>query len=206
MATDAESIEELGSAAVADISAFVARRLREEHLYHFIRSRDELLRPARPDDPETIRLLRSQYLRSLEKTWDGVLQILRTELPKALDQLLSNFKPEFQGSVDPSGLAHESITSLSPLPELVEIPDLSMAAGPSRSPTLALRNTAVDKEKDVKMERSIEGRDSVFDSSDDTSKKRARDPDVLMAAAPKKKAKRTSRVSVFEVPHFQSSS
>ncbi|KAI1186477.1 hypothetical protein F5B17DRAFT_431485 [Nemania serpens] len=162
MATDTESAEELGSAAVADISAFVARRFREEHLYHFIRSRDELLRLERPDDSETIRLLRSQYLRSLEKTWDSVLQTLRTELPKALDQLFSNFKPEFRGSVNNSGLAQEPTT-------------------------LTVRTTAVDKDIDDKREISIGERDSVFDSADEAYKKRALDPEMPTTTSPEKK-------------------
>lgn len=199
MATDVESVEELGSAAVADISAFVARRLREEHLYHFIRSRDELLRLERPDDSEIDRLLRSQYLRSLEKTWDGVLQTLRAELPKALDQLFSNFKPEFKGPVEASRLAHEPITSWSLPPESIEALDVSVAAGPSRSPTLAPIITGGEIEKNTKPEIFIDERDSVFDSADETSKKRAFDPEASTTTPPKKKAKRAPRVSKLEV-------
>ncbi|KAI0516789.1 hypothetical protein F5B22DRAFT_606504 [Xylaria bambusicola] len=96
MSIDAGSTKGLEDFVVADINAVILKRLREEHLYHFIRARDELYRLERSDDSETIRLLRRQSLRMLEKTWRNILGTLRSELPKGLDQLLSKLQPEFQ--------------------------------------------------------------------------------------------------------------
>ncbi|KAI1277491.1 hypothetical protein F5Y07DRAFT_407362 [Xylaria sp. FL0933] len=132
MSFNAESAAGLGDFVVADISALVARRLREEHLCQFNRTRDDLLRLERKDDSETIRILRRQSLRGLKKTWDSVLQTLRSELPRTLDQLLSELQPEFQIERVPASLSRD-ITPLSPSAS-IEIPKpFSRANAPTPS-------------------------------------------------------------------------
>ncbi|KAI1118001.1 hypothetical protein F5Y14DRAFT_464073 [Nemania sp. NC0429] len=195
MEADVECVAEIGSAAVADIKAFVEKRLREELLYHFICNRDELQRPTRRDDPKTIRLLRAQHLRNLEKTWDGVIQVLRTELPKALDEIFTNSKPDFKDPGDPIDV---SIPSQSLFPKSIEVSGAPMAVDP---PTLTSRITAMNSRKDANPEIVIDESDTtseLSDLSDNAFTKRAPgpDPEMPLTSPPKKKAKTTSRPPV----------
>ncbi|KAI0876301.1 hypothetical protein GGS24DRAFT_452079 [Hypoxylon argillaceum] len=188
MAVIIDSVEELGPRVVADISALVARRLREEYLYHFLRHRDDLLRLERSDDSEFSRLLRSQNLHSLEKTWDSVLETLRSDLPKTLDQLFSNFKPEFQTGGLPSAL------DVTPNPSTsgpMEIPAVPIPTKAAKKPWT--RSTFVLGQDKERSNTDIDSRDSVSEHIDKPSRKRGLDLEEAVVRHPKKRAKRKSQ-------------
>ncbi|KAI1422868.1 hypothetical protein F5Y12DRAFT_574628 [Xylaria sp. FL1777] len=207
MFTDAESVAGLGDFVVADINALIAKRLREEHLYHFIRSRDDLLRLERNDDSDTIRLLRHQSLRVLEKTWASVLQTLRSELPRTLDHLFSKLQPEFRIAGDSPSRSRD-ITPLTPLDASVEVPRLLATAYTPRpmpaqepeasgadSPVLGNKNRdlfAPDIASVAKTEE-LSTATEVEPPADKPSEKRPLSPQDLEITSPKKKAKRTPR-------------
>lgn len=112
MTSDVESAETV-DVIVADIKTIVARRLREEHLDSFVHTRNNLLRLERSSGHETERLLHRQHVRSVDKTWNRVLQTLRSELPNTLDQLISNLQPEFQEAAGlPPSLADSKSATL----------------------------------------------------------------------------------------------
>ncbi|TGJ78257.1 hypothetical protein E0Z10_g10508 [Xylaria hypoxylon] len=218
MSIDADSVEGLGDVVVADINALVARRLREEHLYHFIRSRDELLRLERSDDSETIRLLRRQYLRGLEQTWRAVLQTLRSELPKTLDQLFSKLQPEFQtagGSPSlsrdntPVNLPSTSAKTSRPLRTHTPEPMPSQASDASginspiarnreRSPAPTPDTTVFMK--DEELGTGIGAEPLELDSPNKPSEKRALTPEETITS-PKKKPRRTAQTN-FKAPGY----
>ncbi|KAI1304498.1 hypothetical protein F5Y03DRAFT_357525 [Xylaria venustula] len=142
MSLDSKAVKGLGDFVVADIKTLVARRLRGEHLYQFIRARDDLLRPARSDDSETIRLLRDQSLRGLEHTWGIVLETLRSELPGALDQLFSKLQPEFQVGGGSPQRSREH-TPLDPASASTEVPKLLARACTPGPPSAQEANVSV---------------------------------------------------------------
>ncbi|KAI0424166.1 hypothetical protein F5Y09DRAFT_325200 [Xylaria sp. FL1042] len=218
MSLESKSIEDLGDFVVADINATVARRLREEHLYQFIRTRDDLLRLERNDDSETIRLLRHQSLRGLEKTWGSVLQTLRSELPRTLDQLFSKLQPEFRitrGSPSSS----RNNTPLAPSSASIETPqpfarentptpegaaDVSVAGSPildndtrGRSVTFAPEVFSVAKIEEPTI--VIETGSPTIESSERSSEKRPLVAEEPESTSPKKRAKRTSQTN-FKTP------
>ncbi|GAW21550.1 hypothetical protein ANO14919_110730 [Xylariales sp. No.14919] len=208
MSMEADSVEGLGDVVVADINTLVARRLREEHLYHFICTRDEVLRLERSDDSETIRLLRRQSLHLLEKTWSSVLQALRSELPRTLDELFKKLQPEFQigsGSLSlsrdntPVNLPSTSTRTPRPLathtPEPIpaHVSDASATNSPithnrDRSPAPTPDTTVFTKTEETST--GIDASVPVADSADKPSEKRALTPEET-TASPKKKARRT---------------
>ncbi|KAI1171208.1 hypothetical protein F4777DRAFT_566263 [Nemania sp. FL0916] len=195
MTLDIESIEELGPKVVADIGAWVTSRLREEHLYQFIRSRDEILRLERPDDSETIRILRSQYLKSLEKAWNGVLQALRRDLPTTLDQLLENFKPEFQGT---SGLSarpndDDPFDFPSASTNVPRAPVITSPNSRSRSPSI-LTDLETAIRRNAQFTAAAERADSEFGSADERPKKRTLRSEEPTIESPRKKAKRRPKI------------
>ncbi|KAI0459250.1 hypothetical protein F5B21DRAFT_525991 [Xylaria acuta] len=219
MANDIESVEGVGAIIVADVQNIVARRLREKYLHDFIRVRNELLLLDRPNDTETMRLLRRPCIRELEKRWDGALQTLRSELPKTLDQLFTNLQPEFQ---EAAGLPVSPLDpTAAPLPVSTEIrnvtdytfePIPAKAAGVSvttsptvnraRSITLAPNTAAF--EEDEAQSTAIEAENPVFDSTDEPSNKRALDPEEAEITCISKKAKKTpqthNRTPRFKIP------
>ncbi|KAI3323624.1 hypothetical protein HD806DRAFT_94392 [Xylariaceae sp. AK1471] len=205
MSSDIESVEVLGAGAVADISTLIERRLREEHLDHFIRSRDELMRLEHPDDSKIIRQLRRQYLHALEKTWDSLLQNLRSELPKSLDEVLNKLKQEFPKA---GGSAAGSLytTPLTPLSASTKIAgfrltnqDPKVSDATATSPTPNNHNCSIsttlspafavaekDKSSTVPCTSIAEAGSSVI--------KRALDPEEPYPIF-KKKAKRTPQIN-----------
>ncbi|RYC54418.1 hypothetical protein CHU98_g11793 [Xylaria longipes] len=206
MASDVESVEAVESAIVADIRTLVTRRLREEHLQDFVRTRNELLQLERSDAPETMRLLRRQNLRVLEKTWDRVLQALRNELPNMLDQIFSNLQPEFQ---ETAGLSASLLGSTSTTqPVSVETPSatnytfepmpapasgVSVTTSPTANRACSVTfapNTTVFEEAE-EPSTSIEAETPVLDSTNEPSNKRALDPEEPAITSISKKAKKT---------------
>ncbi|KAI1132458.1 hypothetical protein F5Y10DRAFT_231194 [Nemania abortiva] len=187
MVTDDASAEGFGATVIADISALVARRLREKHLYSFICSRDALLRLQRPSDPEAIQQFHVRSLRDLEETWHSELQILRSELPKALDQVFDNLKPEFQAMGRSSSPENDTPTTM--LPELTEAPVASTSINPT--PKIRIRPSLLSIKEDERPDPEIKSVDNMPKSVDKHSNKR---PSGLISPAtsqPQKKTKKT---------------
>ncbi|KAI0470292.1 hypothetical protein F4859DRAFT_486320 [Xylaria cf. heliscus] len=206
MASDAEFIEGVGAVIVADIKTMVAKRLREEYLHKFVRLRNELLQLDRPDDSETMRLLRRPYLQDVEKQWDRALQTLRSELPTALDQLFRDLQSEFQeatglpvSSAEPRTTAlpvsTETRGAINRTPEPKSAPALGVSKTTSptsnraRSVTLA-PNAAVVEEGEAQS-TAIERSTPVLDSTNERSNKRVLDPEEPDLTIISKKAKKT---------------
>ncbi|KAI1352974.1 hypothetical protein F5Y01DRAFT_278323 [Xylaria sp. FL0043] len=221
MSFNAESAAGLGDFVVADISALVARRLREEHLCQFNRTRDDLLRLERNDDSETSRLLRHQSLRNLEKTWASVLQTLRSELPRTLDELFNELQPEFRIEKDPPSRTRD-VTPLSPSSASIETPkpfsranaptpsreaDAFMPGSPildsgARARSVTFAPAVFAPAKTEEPTSAIETEAPVIDmidSAEKSSEKRplaAEEPETIL---PKKRAKRTPQTN-FKTP------
>ncbi|KAI0409678.1 hypothetical protein F4802DRAFT_593315 [Xylaria palmicola] len=216
MLTDVESIERLGTAVLADIKSTVARRLVDEHLHHFVRSRDELLRLERPDDSETIRLLRHQILHGLEQAWNNVLQRLRSGLPDALDQLFNSLQLQFHVaenardgprstrslSPPPTSTELPSVTNYTFEPVLSDLSDIFETASPpntrARSITLAPNVTAAEDDEGPSATVGMEG--PVVCSAGKVSNKRAVDRDEPVVVSPPKRTRRTPQTSIHKPP------
>ncbi|KAH8163515.1 hypothetical protein CIB48_g4712 [Xylaria polymorpha] len=218
MTSDVESAETV-DVIVADIKTIVARRLREEHLDSFVHTRNNLLRLERSSGHETERLLHRQHVRSVDKTWNRVLQTLRSELPNTLDQLISNLQPEFQEAAGlPPSLADSKSATL---PVSAESPNVtnytfnpmpapasgvSMTASPTanraRSVTLAPNTTVFDEDEEQNM--AMEAETPAFNSTDISSNKRALDPEDPESTSASKKVKKThqthNRIPGFRMP------
>ncbi|KAK5637087.1 hypothetical protein RRF57_012799 [Xylaria bambusicola] len=213
MSTDAGSTKGLEDFVVVDINATVLKRLREEHLYYFIRSRDELLRLERSDDSETTRLLRRQSLRVLEKTWRNVLRTLRSELPKKLDELLSKLQPEFQAKGGSPRCSRGSTPSTPPSPS-TEVPRFLARAHTSEplcvqesgaavtdrpaSPRKRKNSATVAPEfrvvKDIDEPTIASEEDTTIDLTNKPTEKRPLTRDEVQSTSPRKKTKKTSQV------------
>ncbi|KAI0817239.1 hypothetical protein GGR55DRAFT_9064 [Xylaria sp. FL0064] len=221
MSFNSESAAGLGDFVLADISALVARRLREEHLCQFNRTRDDLLQLERNGDSKTSRLLRHQSLRNLEKTWASVLQTLRSDLPRTLDQLFSELQPEFQIERVPPSRSRD-ITPLSPSSTSIEIPklfaranaptpsreaDASMPGSPvldsgarGRSVTFAPAVFALAKKEEPSTAIETEAPAvDLIDSAEKSSEKRPLAAEERENTLPKKRAKRTPQTN-FKTP------
>ncbi|KAI0972743.1 hypothetical protein F4678DRAFT_50672 [Xylaria arbuscula] len=212
MSLDSKAVKGLGDFVLADIKALVARRLHEEHLYQFIRARDDLLRPARSDDSETIRLLRDQSLRGLEKTWGSMLQTLRSELPGTLDQLFSKLQPEFRvgGGSPLRSREHTPLTPASASTEVQRLLARAYTPGPpsaletgvsagldstrGRSVTFAPDIISITESEEPTP--SIELDNPVIDSVKKEPEKRPLPAEELEITSPKKRAKKTTQFNV----------
>ncbi|KAI0103165.1 hypothetical protein GGR51DRAFT_256960 [Nemania sp. FL0031] len=195
MATD---VERLGATMLADISALVSKRLREEYLYAFIRSRDGFLRQERPDDSETLVMLRAQCLSTLDTTWDGALQIFRSELPKAVDQVLSDMKPKLSAERrSPSPYDDPSIAS----PLVSEALDVSQTTGSQAM--IRFRPLSPSTKDGEPGSAAAELASSALALADKPSRKRALDPKESIPEPSKLKAKRTRQIRI-GAPSFKS--
>ncbi|KAI0447459.1 hypothetical protein F4803DRAFT_574659 [Xylaria telfairii] len=218
MSSDVESAETV-DVIVTDIKTIVAKRLREEHLDSFVHTRNNLLELERSSGHETERLLHRQHVRSVDKTWNRVLQTLRSELPNTLDQLINNLQPEFQ---DAAGLSPSLVDSKSAMPPVsAESPSVtnytfnpapapasgvSIAASPTanraRSVTLAPNTSVFDEDEEQSM--AMEAETPVFNSTDISSNKRAlgpEDPEITSSSKKAKKIHQTyNRIPGFRMP------
>lgn len=210
MAIDGDPAGGLEAAAVADIEMLVAKRLREEHLQHFLRTRDELLRLQRPDDSETIRLLRRRQLHTLKEAWDGVLRALRSELPGALDQLFASLEPEFQER--PPSVRVSDAAPSAPAAAVEASVDVSGASLAAKSPI----RTRSSRPAPSALNATVAGADGklgvvgvkekpALSKSDETPKKRPLDNNLgeQVTTPPSKKAKKGPQVSYSAHPSSQ---
>ncbi|KAJ8132559.1 hypothetical protein O1611_g1066 [Lasiodiplodia mahajangana] len=181
--------EQLGGTIVADINALVAKTLLDKYLSDFIHWRDRLLQEARPDDPETVVILRAGSLSNMQTTWDVVLQTVRSELPKTLDQLLSDLKPKFQGTRRPPS-PYDGLPTLPP-PVVTEAPGVPQT---TKAPTkIHLLPSSSSTQEGERLNTVTEPVASFADTAEDLyrNRKRALDPTESTAGPSKLKAKRT---------------
>lgn len=209
-----DSTDGLEDFVVGDITTAIAVRLRQEHLYHFIRSRDDLLRLERDDDSETIRILRRQSLRGLEKTWNSILRALRDNLPMMLDQLLDKLQPEFQATGSSPSRSFR-VTPSTPAPVSVDFPrpvsrvlsprvlrsleseasvagSSMLSSGRDGSATIGPEFCAANEVEGISPVTGTEP--VVIDLANKPTEKRPLPRDEAESRSPKKKAKRTTVV------------